>query len=379
MFLAYFVYIGLIFIVTPLMSVSVRVANSKLHQEIFRNKYVDILIQEFIPILLLTITLGLRYNVGVDYLSYKNIYEYPDSSFDFSVSHIEPLYYFFNYFFYRLGFPYYALVCFVIFVQFYLFFHSFKPYPTIRQNSFVFLFITGTLFLFLNGQRQGLSFFVILFSLKYIYNRNLGKYLFFVIIASGFHYTSLMFIPLYFVYNLKRGIFDNLYIQLSIFILCLLLQTYLFDIIYNIILSISPAKYLRYGDRIIDWKMDLGTGYALLLSYLMNIITMFLFNWKIERKTNSVFLFVYRVWLIGTYLEMIFVGNMLLTRLTLCLTALKIILLPYIIGNVRKESIRKEFLQFILLLILLLSYLVYFLFLIKNGSSLCSPYQFVAL
>ena len=88
MLLAYIVYFSVLLVVPLLMSLSVSPSNKqmkRINNTIFG---VDKFIQEIIPIVLLTLILGLRYNVGVDYLSYEDIFRYQESTFSIDDSHI---------------------------------------------------------------------------------------------------------------------------------------------------------------------------------------------------------------------------------------------------------------------------------------------------
>ena len=73
-----------------------------------------------IPIIVLSLVLGLRYNVGTDYLAYKEIYDTQNSDLFWNIvnERIEPLYQIINHIPFLFGLPYYymsILVCFIMF------------------------------------------------------------------------------------------------------------------------------------------------------------------------------------------------------------------------------------------------------------------------
>lgn len=383
MLLAYIVYFSVLLVVPLLMSLSVYPSNKqmgRINNTIFG---VDKFIQEILPIVLLTLILGLRYNVGVDYLSYEDIFRYQESTYSIADSHIEPLYFLLNHIVYKLGCPYYILTCLIMFISFVLFWGSFKPYPSLRKLSFVFLFLSGLMFMYFNLQRQAISCFIFIYSLKFVYERKLYMYILCVLIASGFHYSSIILLPLYFMYSasVQKTFWDNVYLQLLAFVFCFIFKTYVFDLLLSMILQIAPAKYLGYAGLIVDWDMDLGTGYGMILYHLMDFITIIiLFSiYKCQKESNPIILFLHRIWFVGACLEIAFEGNMLLSRLPLYMVSVKIILLAYIVINILNRVLRKKSATFIFSAMLLLMYFVYFTLLILNGSSLCSPYQFVGL
>lgn len=65
--------------------------------------------------------------------------------------------------------------------------------------SILLVFFIRYYFLTLNVVRQGIAMSIILCSFKYIKERNLKKYMFTIILASCFHMTSLIYIPIYFL------------------------------------------------------------------------------------------------------------------------------------------------------------------------------------
>lgn len=64
--------------------------------------------------------------------------------------------------------------------------------------SILLLFLIRYYYLTLNIVRQGIAISIALYSLKYIKESNFLKYFFTIILASCFHYISLVYIPIYF-------------------------------------------------------------------------------------------------------------------------------------------------------------------------------------
>lgn len=80
-----------------------------------------------IPIIVLSLVLGLRYNVGTDYLAYKEIYDTQNSDLFWNIvnERIEPLYQIINHIPFLFGLPYYYMSILVCFIMFSLFYHFF--------------------------------------------------------------------------------------------------------------------------------------------------------------------------------------------------------------------------------------------------------------
>lgn len=95
-----------------------------------------------------------------------------------------------------------------------------------------------------NGVRQWLSIAILMYSIKYIKSKELWKFLLFVVIASTFHITAFVFIPLYWILNIKV----NNKIRIVMLILCIAIVVFLLsdNRIYSIIKVVMPFYYRRY-------------------------------------------------------------------------------------------------------------------------------------
>lgn len=80
---------------------------------------------------------------------------------------------------------------------------SIKQYS---QNYFfsIFIYITMQFYIFLfSGLRQAIAFSIIWISLKYVIERKLFKFILFVLIASTFHKSAIICLPIYFIATKK--------------------------------------------------------------------------------------------------------------------------------------------------------------------------------
>ena len=120
-----------------------------------------------IPIIVLSLVLGLRYNVGTDYLAYKEIYDTQNSDLFWNIvnERIEPLYQIINHIPFLFGLPYYYMSILVCFIMFSLFYLSLDKDRDMVKWYCVTLLISGTLFSFLNIQRHAMAFCVFLLNI----------------------------------------------------------------------------------------------------------------------------------------------------------------------------------------------------------------------
>lgn len=175
----------------------------------------------------LMILAGLRDNVGPDYGSYRMIYFYSDTKEYINIFlkalHIEGsenvdlewLYALINKVLLNVfNAPYYVLtliiaICAIFFKVEYTDDNTFYPF-TFTLFMFIPNFFIGE-----SGQiRQNLGTFIVYFALRYIKERKLWLYLFWMFIASGIHNVCYIFIPMYWLVRIPL----NKYLMLVLII-----------------------------------------------------------------------------------------------------------------------------------------------------------------
>lgn len=376
--LAYSVYIGTILVLTPLLAYPAflnRILDCNRERKIL---FVNKLFGFYLPIVFFSLIFGLRYNVGVDYLSYENIYNLQTDCFWDNIGHVEPLYALLSFILYKLNFPYYILTCIVCCVSITLLLKSVSDYNKLSPWAFYFCFVTGSFFVFFNLQRQSIAFFIFVYALKFV-DKSFIKYLICIIIAFGFHYSSAILIFVYFFSKVKFYILDYLFVQLVVYFVVIFFRSEIEAALVFFSFLIAPEKYAGYGDRILNWRIDLGSGNGMIFLHIIDVLSIVIFSYFRRHlcvKYNS-FDLIYRLWLMGIYFDLIFESNMLLVRIPLYLVSLKVILLAFLYSYICKYWRFQKGYVMLLSIILFVCYQIYFLCLIKNGSSLCSPYQFV--
>src|SRR5690625_3234240 len=226
----------------------------------------------------------------------------------------------------------------------------------------VYLYLTLYLYFFsFNGIRQAIAMSIIVMGLHFIIQRKLLKYLIMVIIATLFHETAILFIMLYFIYNLKLT-YKNVLITLSSFFLIFLGIEY----IINYFLSISRS--LSYIDTT---SLSLERGG--MLFPLINIsILFFVMYIKISSKGNDKKLdfFIYII-LFGVLSSVLSLKIYKLLRLNYYFLIFYIVAIPYAVQFVSDKNRR-----------LIFSYVVisvsglYFFSRLSNGWHGVMPYEF---
>ncbi|MDN3690980.1 EpsG family protein [Chryseobacterium tructae] len=177
-------------------------------QEVFGNK-VEKKWFWFLGIYLMIVA-GLRDDVGPDYGSYLGLYIYSDTKSYYSIFmkmlhmegpeilDVEWLYTLINKIILNIfDAPFYILT-FIIAILAITFKVEYTEDNTFYPFTFtLFMFIPG-FFIGESGQiRQNLGTFIVYFALRYIKERKLWHYLFFIFLGSGIHSVCYMFLPMY--------------------------------------------------------------------------------------------------------------------------------------------------------------------------------------
>lgn len=170
----------------------------------------------FISFLVVIFFGGLRYQVGVDWYNYQSIFL--ESKFDDLVdSDIEPLFNLLNVVIKYLNLDYHLFVFLVFSISTILKFKFFLKYSSSFFVALLVYFPIQFMTYDINGIRQGLAIGIIFWSIEFILKRNFFKFFIIVLVATSFHYSAAIFLPFYFIANMKfRGIYIHTIIISSI-------------------------------------------------------------------------------------------------------------------------------------------------------------------
>ncbi|MDW3133488.1 EpsG family protein [Vibrio sp. 1288] len=152
-----------------------------------------------------SLIMGMRgIHVGVDTEEYYWLYYLANNRPEhYFVNKLEPGFVFINKLFGLWFHDASIMLLFIsLFVMFSFSYFVYKYSPSVMLAWLVFI-SSGQFFAFHNIARQSIAVAIILFSTKYILSRELVKFLLFVLMASAFHYSAIVFIPAYFVFNLR--------------------------------------------------------------------------------------------------------------------------------------------------------------------------------
>lgn len=165
----------------------------------------------------------------------------------------------------------------------------------------------------LNGIRQSLSIAILGIAAYYAYCRKFYKFLFFTLLAVSFHYSSLVFLPFYFLINMKIDKMGMFIIIAFVFILNVFNVS---DFLFSFILDGSSDNYFtsksQAYSKINEYNSNALFSFGVIHRLLIFLVTLFFVN-KIPAEER-----LKRFFLISAFLN--FATYLMLSRYELIAT-----------------------------------------------------------
>lgn len=305
----------------------------------------------FLPIYLLC---ALRYNVGSDYIAYQDIFYNIKYGYG---SYVEPLYYSLNYLFsaFKNGWlGVFAISAFITFTP--LFYIGCKE--KILFWVVLLIFASGFLFRANNLIRQGIATAFFLLAIYWLHRGNNKKFYINIIVATLFHYTSIVFIASSLLRQ-KIKVHKNIYVLLATVLLIASFFINATDIIKRII-SLVPYYGEIYSIKLIDQSAGNGTNIVVYFWALISIIMFYI-------RPNNIMALLF---MIGSVSSLYFLQLSLAFRFLSYLTDIKILLIGLYLKDFR---VIKGYYAFTFVFVLMMLCLVFVN--ITNGISGSLPYR----
>lgn len=248
---------------------------------------------------------GLRYETGFDYHSYKYYFDTVSTISDVFKGNIdmEKGYLLLNVIIKKLNVNFNGILIVMAFMSLIILFSSYKKYTGYYIIA-ILIYLVRFYFIRDMGQiRQSLACAIIMFSLKYIQEKNARKYIMAIIIASLFHRVALVGFIIYFLYKFRMKITNKvalLWILLSIMLGYLGVASKMIYV-FSPILPIKVVNYL-YS----DFVYNLGIlKNPVVLNQLLFLFLGFKFRKTISNK-NKYFDLILLNYLISTVILIVF-------------------------------------------------------------------------
>lgn len=310
-------YFGLYFISTSLLIYSI----------LFRNS-----LNKCYFLLLLTIVFfgGFRYAVGVDYFNYVEYFDLLklDKHLDIEISFLI-LSKVVNY----LDGD--SQVIFFMYTLLSVFFISkFISYFSLNKMISLYVYITFPVFFIasFNGIRQFLAIAIFAYAIKFIVERNIYKYIFFILLASLFHKTAITTILLYFILNKE--------LKIKQFFIILMAYTLILFFFEKIVILIGFEFYLSFINQSISNKINP-------LVFILIIFFLIIYNLKFEYKEIALNLIFIAI-LLGITPIFVTVQDNLIIRLSSYFTIAIIFILPNLIYLIKNNCLKGMYILIII-------------------------------
>lgn len=340
------------------------------------NKYFIISI---ISIFLFSLVIGLRYYVGGDYVGYLDDYNNFNLGISYSDSRYELGYFSLMIILKLLGLKYPFLFIVVSFLQILFIYNWTSNFKFLLPGIIYFYFTTLYLFESMNIMRQALSFSILLFSTIYIHKSEKIKFIGMVLLASSFHKSSIFFLPFYFFVT-KEWI-SNKYTQIALMVLAFLSSQFLFDEFFLKITILAELldyqDYSQLNDDLFLETDNQSMGIGLYFIFTIDLI-IFLYSDKlIKIFKNESYIVYHNMFFIGALLTAAFGGtnSIALGRFMFYFVSFRIVVLSFLCYYL--FSINRNIINYFIGVIIIISYLIWFISAISKGAAWCSPYQFI--
>lgn len=315
---------------------------------------------------ILVLIIGLRYDVGVDFIGYKYDYEGVHKGFG-QWERYEFGYRLIIYTLSFLGFGSWALFTVMAFITWYYFIQSFKVFPFLLKWGFFFALTTGFLFTSMNGMRQTVALVIFMYGLKYIEEKSIFKYTLYSILALSFHTSILLVYPFYFFIN-------KFYFTKKIWLVVYTLTYVIGDKVNLKELVIYGAnlipKYAHYTHNFLEnFEEPLIAGFGSFYFFLVGFLVISLSEIILQKEPRLKI--YYNLYFIGAIIYNFLWKYAILGRIyylfiwfeIFCLAAI-----AYYLGKSRYTP---------LLYLLIITQILFFVYKIYKGENQCSPFQFI--
>lgn len=305
-----------------------------------------------LPLILIA---AFRYDVGQDYL-YTYVPYFQRVREGRVLKALEPIYHYINVIVAKLTGEYFWVfaVCAVIFLLLvYSQIFEDSPYPLL---SIFLLFGMSYYFIFLNAMRQMVGCAILLYSLRFVKEKQLIKFCVCVLLAAGFHRSCIVFLVVYFLATIKINPKVVIIVTIVLFSLSKVVGKFL----NNIVMQTDYAGY-------VGSVYDTGQQGYIVLAINVALVVFAAFYYKNNFQYQMYFnLQIIAMWIAAFSGELV-----LINRLRWPFGLPSIILVPIVISNVPREKMRTIF--SIGIVILYFIYITYTIG-IKNGNNVL-PYQ----
>jgi EpsG family len=282
---------------------------------------------------------GFRYQVGTDYGNYERafveeIFWFPEQGFRLVIKLLKNLNFSAQGYFFVLAFLIQILII-----------KSIKKYSDNKEGFYLSLFFYISLYYFnhsMNTIRQFIAIAIFLLNINNVIERRFFRYNIYFIIMFLFHQSSIIFYPIYFIYNILSKLTNapikrNLLLIVSFMLMFVKFDQIVIDLLatygdkwnYSYYATWGADEYLKYD---LSWKMLLVLlGKFILILWIINNKQAFIKNKQQEVLFNLFF--------IGVILTFPLYPMLIFRRLLFYINIIEILIYPLFIQRKKHAKI----------------------------------------
>jgi hypothetical protein len=332
--------------------------------------YILFLVLAMLPLILIY---GLRYGIGTDYFGYEHIYNVLSNStimeyvkyhsIDKGSYYVEPAYYILN----VISPSYRAmqfLIAFIIFAG--IAYILYDNRENINMPFALWIYLCTQFIFSMNGVRFSVALVFVLIAYNELVKGRNTNYIIWIIIGSTFHKMILLCLVIYFLKNYNSKIISKL---VNVFLLIIILIFPIFNkYIFRILSRISFFdRYFNVTEY--SYSESITSNYTWIIHIIPVLLPIVIFAGH-KIKYNNVLKISFRIYLLEIPFRMLGLYNTFYTRLARLPQIIEVLLIPYIIGQVKNSSTRRAL--YIYFIVWYSFYFAYYAIVGDGGDSL--PY-----
>lgn len=332
-------------------------------------------------ILVYSLIIGLRYNVGRDYVGYTDWFKELRHTGQFPVDN-DFGFIWLNEILVNLGLESYMLFIIIAFLQILFLLLSLRKISFLGSWYLYFFFTSLLFFTSLNTMRQTVALFIFMYCIQLFENK---KYLYtclLSILAFSMHKTVIiLFVLLPF---LKFEWFKNVKIQGTILFLSVFILPVFFSVILDFASPIINLLGYNYYIENLDLMKEItdennkGDGLSVFLFFFIDLFIIFFYN-KLKKQYSSYnFVMFYNIYFVGLILSRVFAENFILTRIADYFISFRVLILAFLMVYIfnTTKAFKNPFIKPIAVVICIAMLLFYYKAIYNNAGDI-APIQFI--
>lgn len=274
-----------------------------------------------LSLFILVLFIGLRFDVGTDYINYKGIYE-TVKYYSFNESGVELGYYYLNKWIDSLLGQFWGVTIVQAIVVLGLFYYSFSKYFFYSFALLIFLLNIDCGFVMtINTMRQAMAIAIVFVSIEYIKEKKLLIYSILIFIAFLFHLSAIFVWPLYFMSKIKiRG---NIILAIYLVVLILSIAGVWNELNLYVLSLTHYAGYVTSS-----FMTEVGTTSGIVIWFWRIMALLVLISYKRISEKYPEFILYLNIFVIFVISREILISNFLLYRMRLYLQWTEFLVYP---------------------------------------------------